>query len=465
MQPLILETMPVRTIQGVVRARTLLTIRWIAIAGQAISLAVVTQILKFDLPLLDCVAILLAAVLANLIVIFTKSPRAWLSAREAGVQLIFDVFQLGALLFLTGGLQNPFALLILAPVIVAATLLSLRATALMALGVMGVAIFLSRAHRPLPWPDAGFQLPELYVLGLLVALLLAAVFFATYGFRVAQEARAMAAALAAAQMELSREQKAAALGALAAAAAHELGSPLGTIAVVAREMAHDVPKGGALAEDLDLIQSEIRRCRDILAELSREPDHETAGVDPFDKPLLSALLREIAEPYIEPDIDLIITPIARDATPEPLIRRRAELMRGIGLIVQNAFQFAQTRVTLTLVWDQRDVTLTVQDDGPGYPAPILARLGDPYVSGRGADKAGHMGLGTFIAQTLLVHTGARVSFDNASAGASAGPDGAPGGGAGAGVGAGVGVGGAKVSLAWKRSRLESEDTVEFGYAA
>lgn len=252
----------------------------------------------------------------------------------------------------------------------------------------------------------------------------------------------MAAALAAAQIELSREQKAAALGALAAAAAHELGSPLGTIAVVATEMAHDVPKGGALAEDLSLIQSEIRRCRDILAELSREPDdHQGGEIDPFDKPLLTALLREIAEPYVEPDIDLFVTPVPHDDAPEPFVRRRAELMRGIGLIIQNAFQFASNQVNLTLVWDQREVILTITDDGPGYPPHVLARLGDPYVSGRGADKADHMGLGTFIAQTLLVHTGARITFANAA------------------------TGGAQVTLAWKRSRLESEDVVEFGYAA
>jgi two-component system sensor histidine kinase RegB len=417
-----------RQAPGSVRVRTLLYIRWFAIVGQAVALLVVHEFLDLKLPLADCLALLVASILVNLYLLLTRSSSAWLPEHEAAFSLGYDAVQLSALLFLTGGLQNPFSLLVLAPVTVSATILSLRSTILLALFVALAISVLALFHEPLPWTRPGFALPSLYLWGLWSALTFATGFIAIYVSRVAAEARSMEAALTETRIALAREQRLSALGSLAAAVAHELGSPLGTIAVVARELELDVPPDSPLRPDIELLASETMRCRDILAQLSQAREDEDAG-SPFQTPPLSALVEEVIGQH---DAALVPVELVRQpegGTAEPKVARQPEMLHGLANLIQNAVQFARTRVVVTIAWSSREVSITVEDDGPGFSAAVLARLGEPYISSR-TGSAGHMGLGVFIAQTLLSRIGARIAFGNA------------------------GDGGARVVIGWRRSDIE-----------
>jgi two-component system sensor histidine kinase RegB len=418
-----------RQAPGSVRVRTLLNIRWFAIVGQAVALLVVHEFLDLKLPLANCLALLVASMLVNLYLLMTRSVSAWLPEHEAAFSLGYDVVQLSALLYLTGGLQNPFALLVLAPVTVSATILSLRSTIALALFVTMAISILVWFHEPLPWTRPGFVLPPLYVWGLWTSLAFATGFIAIYVSRVANEARAMEAALTETQIALGREQRMAALGSLAAAVAHELGSPLGTITVVARELAHDVPEDSPLRADIDLLVSQTARCRDILAQLSQAREDQDTG-SPFQTPPLTALVQEVIEQQGASVVPIELARQAVGGAAEPSVARQPEMLHGIANLVQNAVQFARTRVVATCAWSARDVSVTVEDDGPGFPAAVLARLGEPYISSR-SGSAGHMGLGVFIAQTLLTRTGARISFGNAR------------------------DGGARVVIRWRRADIEA----------
>lgn len=415
-----------------VRLRTLVAIRWVALAGQAAALLVVYYGLLFPLPLLPTLLCVFTSAAFNLWVQRGRG-RMWLGDRDAALTLAYDLVQLGGLLYLTGGLNNPFSVLILAPVTVSATLLSRRSTLWLTALAVGIVSLLAVVHEPLPWPDPNFRIEPIYVFAAWVALVLAAVFIAAYVWSVAEEARRMSDALAATQMVLDREHRLSALGTLAAAAAHELGTPLGTIAVAAKELSHDAPKGSALAEDAALILSQSERCRDILARLARRPD--MAGPDDsFMHRPLSLIVAAAAEPHraAAPAVALEIRNFG-DPGSEPRLEDRPALLHGLGNLIQNALQFATQRVSVDVVWDSKEVALTIRDDGPGFPPEILDQLGDPYLSLREEEAEGkvHMGLGVFIAETLLQRTGAGLRFTNPSGG------------------------GAEVAIRWKRATLEA----------
>lgn len=401
-----------------VAARTLAAIRWVALAGQVVTLLVVHVGLGFPLPLALALAIVAASAVLNLTLIRRRPGRDRLNEREAAFYLGFDILQLAALLFVTGGLGNPFALLLLAPVTVSATILTRRSTINLCLAALLCASVLAFAHLPLPWAAQDFRLPAIYTAGLWAALVVALVFNAAYAWWVAEEARRISAALSATQAALARQQRLAAVGALAAAAAHELGSPLSTIAVVARELVRDLPPDSDVAEDARLLLSESQRCRDILASLARrsEPDtHSSFAEVPFD-----TLVEQAAEPHQRDGIAVIIEAYGPDGAPisarPPTVRPTPELLHGLGSIVQNAVQFATATVEVTVSWDDTGaLSVEVEDDGPGFAASVLSRLGEPYVSTR-TGRDGHMGLGVFIARTLLERTGAEVGFANRSDG-------------------------------------------------
>ncbi|MFD2261648.1 ActS/PrrB/RegB family redox-sensitive histidine kinase [Lacibacterium aquatile] len=415
--------------RGAVRVRTLLYLRWVAIVGQGLSLYVTEVLLKASLPLLECLSVIAAAGLMNLHLLLSRSRQDWLGRRTAATHLAFDILQVSALLHLTGGLTNPFAVIIIVPVTISATILPLRSTAILGALAIGSITALAFWHRPIPWPTPdGFELPRLYQGGLWVAIASATVFIGAYAWRVAAEARTMAAALSATKMALAREQQLSAVGGLAAAAAHELGSPLSTIAVVAKELSREVELDDPLRADIDLLVSEAARCRDILARLSEAPHDDQSG-NVLDRPAVSALITELAS-----EADLLPVPVSiviEDDCEgsEPQLARTPELVHGIGNFIQNAAQFASGGVKLRLYWDREEVALAIDDDGPGFPPWMLAQLGEPYVSTRAGD-GGHMGLGVFIATTLLSHSGGRVQFFNRE------------------------EGGARVLITWERSRIE-----------
>lgn len=415
---------------GRVTLRTLILIRWIAIVGQVAAIAVVDLVLGFALPLGPLLAAVGASVLLNAVAMAQRSGRVRLADRDAALYLGYDTLQLTLLLYLTGGLVNPFSILLLAPMTVGAAILS-RYSVVLLTGLNLVCLtVLALWHFPLPWPEPTPVFAPLYAFGLWMALSVSSAFISAYVFRVAEEARRFADALAASQVALAREQRLGALGALAAAAAHELGSPLGTIAVVAKELARELPPDSPHTEDVALLQSQVMRCREILAELARRP--EADGGDPFERLPLTALIGEAAAGHRAGTVDFVVERTAEAAVEEPVVRRSPEIIHGLGNYIQNAHQFAERRVTVAASWDERWVTVAVMDDGPGFPPHLLGRIGEPYFSAR-SDRSGHMGLGVFIAQTLLEKTGALVAYSNNRSG------------------------GARVVVRWDRATLEPRD--------
>jgi two-component system sensor histidine kinase RegB len=417
---------------GPINLRTLILIRWIAIAGQASTILIVHYGLGFGLPLVPALGVVASSALLNLVLIVLRQWAARLGARDAALYLGYDVLQLALLLYLTGGLQNPFSILILAPVTVAATILSRRAVIALSLLAVAAISVLALRHMPLPWRDEPLVFPPELVLGIWIALVLATVFIGAYTWSIAQGARRLRDAMAATQLALAREQRVSAVGALAAAAAHELGSPLATIAVVAKELVRELPGGSPHAEDAALLLSQSERCRRILAELAQQPEED--GGSPYTRLPISALVETAAAPHRHQGIRLILATAGAAAEDEPLVRRSPEIMHGLNNLIQNAVQFAAREVSITTFWDAKSVMVEIDDDGPGFPLHLLGRLGEPYLSTR-AGVTDHMGLGIFIAQSLLERSGARLAFDN------------------------LAEGGAHIAISWNRANLETVDRV------
>ncbi|MEM1193512.1 MAG: ActS/PrrB/RegB family redox-sensitive histidine kinase [Pseudomonadota bacterium] len=414
-------------LRGPIRLRTLTTLRWLAVVGQTAAILTVHFGFGFEVPLGLCLTIIAASAWLNIFTILRFSPQRFLSDRESGLYIAFDIGQLCALLFCTGGLQNPFSVLILAPVTIAASVLPLRPAGIVGvLALIGLGI-LAVFHMPLPWTVYGaFSIPKIYVIGVWTALSFSVVFFAIYAHRIAVEAARMRSALTATQMVLSREERLSALGGLAAAAAHELGTPLATIQVTAQEMAEDLDgpptalDPEALREDSRLLISQARRCRDILGRLSSRGDEGDAM---HDRIRLDHALKEAAGPFLEalgegPTIDIIVSAAdeAGAHREPPDLLRRPEIIYGLRNIIENAVGFAISHVQVSGTHKDGLITVTVDDDGPGFSADILARLGEPYINPKAAPlrtrKHTGLGLGFFIAKTLLEHTGGTVVFGN-----------------------------------------------------
>lgn len=402
-----------------VRLMTLVVLRWLAIGGQVIAVFTVQTVLGFPMPIRYCIPIIAASVILNVVVSLRSPTTSRLTARSTAAYLAFDLIQLALLLAVSGGLENPFAVLLVAPVAIAAATLPTRWT----LGLVALALVASTVigfeHLPLPWDPADpFRLRVKYVWGIWSALVLAIGFIAVYAHRIASETRHMAEALAATQGILTREHRLAALGGLAAAAAHELGTPLGTIVVVAKELQREISEDSPLAEDIDLIVSQAQRCREILGRLSRRPEEGDAHA--ARTPLL-ALLEEISAPHRDFGIEIAID-LPKKGAAELMVERQPELLHGLGNIVENAVDFARSRVLLQASYDEREFVLAVIDDGPGFAQAIIDRLGDPYVTTRPSDTnlrangdddiPQGMGLGFFIAKTLLERIGGVIRFEN-----------------------------------------------------
>ncbi|MEJ0022350.1 MAG: ActS/PrrB/RegB family redox-sensitive histidine kinase [Alphaproteobacteria bacterium] len=402
------------TAQGRVRLRTLVLVRWLAIAGQTAAVLLVQFGLKFELPLGAALGIIAASAWLNLILMFAFPTQRLLREWEAALQLAFDLIQLAVLVGLTGGIANPFLMLLVAPVAVSGVLRSTTTIALTALAFICVGV-LALWYAPLPWATGEtLVLPPLYRAGLATAVLIGLGFTSVYAWRIANEEERLNAALDAVQTVLAREQKLSALGGLAAAAAHELGTPLATIHLVAKEMGREIKPDSLLHEDVQLLISQSERCREILRQLSSRGDRGDAV---HERLPLSALLEEAAEAHManaNVEVALTTEPMpGAENVPPPDIRRLPEIIHGVHNLIENAVSFAATRVDVIGRWNGALVDIIVRDDGPGFPPALLNRLGEPYVSARGPDsRGGGLGLGYFIAKTLLERTGARVEHRN-----------------------------------------------------
>ena len=423
--------------RGRLRVRTLVALRWLVVLGEVLLLAVAALGLGFHAHYALCFAVVGASAWLNLLTGVASPGQRVFGDVEAAAQLGLDIAQVAALVFLTGGASNPFMLMMIAPVTLAAATLPLRQVlalgGLASLAAVGLALF------SLPLPQAAGVIaaaPDNYRYAAAVATIAGIALTAGYVRQAAVESARMALALDVTQAVLSREQRLSALGALAAAAAHELGTPLATIAIVAKEMAREAPNA-SVKEDAELLMTQTTRCREILRRLTDAPD---AASDQLHERLsLRQLVQEVIEPHAGIKgvrVEAIVTGAAGVKTPD--IRRLPEITHAFTSFVENACDFAASEVLVSARCDADWVSVEVRDDGPGFAPDILAKLGEPYVTTRpGAEgsRTGHigMGLGFFIAKTLLERTGTVVNFQNSR------------------------PRGAVVSARWPRSRIEVGD--------
>ncbi len=391
-----------------VRVRTLILLRWLAIVGQLSAVLFVRFGLGVEFPLLAAIAAIGVSVAINIILHAKRRLQDLASEGEAALQLAYDVVQLAMLLALTGGLQNPFVFLFVAPVAVSATILRPTVTAMLATLTFLCVGAISVWRLPLPWPTGvAFEMPQLYELGIAAAVLVGLAFTSVYAWRVAAEEERLNIALAAVQAVLAREQTLSALGGLAAAAAHELGTPLATIHLAAKEMARELKADDPRAEDLQLLVAQSERCRAILAQLSARREQGDVMIA---RAPIRALLEEIATPHLGLGADIAILTQGAGALE---VRRMPEIVHALGGIVENAVGFARTRVEFEAKWDADSIEIVVRDDGPGFAPGVLSRLGEPYLTERDEEgAAGGLGLGFFIAKTLLERTGAKLDVRN-----------------------------------------------------
>jgi two-component system, sensor histidine kinase RegB len=427
-----------------VRLDTILRLRWLAVLGQLAAIFVVRQGLEFDVEVLPCVTIIGLSALLNLTLQIAFNPMRRLEPVYAAALLALNIVELAGLLFFTGGLQNPFSFLFLVPVLISATALPVRLT--IGLGALAVACasVLVFFHFPLPWDsDDPLILPPIYLFGVWLSIVLAIGVTSLYAFQVTEEARKLSDALAATELVLAREQHLTQLDGLAAAAAHELGTPLSTIFLISRELERS-SQNSQIAGDIKTLREQAQRCRDILAKITQL----SASGAPFDRMPLSTLIEEIVAPHRDFGVTIKVR-IAVAGSREPVGTRNPAILYGIGNILENAVDFARSTVEVNAWWNNETIEIVISDDGPGFAPDIIKRIGEPYLSRRRSpeetqsDHRG-LGLGVFIARTLLERTGANVSFTNRIF-----PD-----------------HGAVVQIAWPRARFEAtEIPAEPGLAA
>jgi two-component system, sensor histidine kinase RegB len=392
-----------------IRLDTILRLRWLAVLGQLTTIFVVEQGLEFDLPLIPCLSVIAFSIAVNVGLQIAFNPMLRLEPKHAAWLLALMIAELAALLFLTGGIQNPFSILVLAPTLIAATSLPPRLTLALAAFAAATATVLAFWHLPIPWSSEDpLILPVTYRFANWLSTIVAIGVTSLYAFQAAEQARKLSDALAAAELVLTREQHLVQLDGLAAAAAHELGTPLSTITLIVRELEKTLDPKTPIAADIRTLREQTQRCRDILAKLTQL---SPAGA-PFDQMRLSALVEEAVAPHRDFGIAIKIR-LAAPGRDEPVTLRNPAVLYGLGNILENAVDFARETVEVDGWWDSRQVEIIIADDGPGIAPDMLRKIGEPYLSRRPADSgSGGLGLGIFIARTLLERSGAKVSFRN-----------------------------------------------------
>jgi two-component system sensor histidine kinase RegB len=389
--------------------RTLVILRWIAIIGQYLTISIVYFVLKFELPFFYCSTIILIGILTNFYLQF-QFKKNQLNNFTSTFFLFYDLIQLSLLLYLTGGVTNPFTILLIVPAIVSSTFLTLRSTINLSFITIIILILLTINHLPLPHSgELHFHVPDIYLYAVPIAIIIGLTFLTYFGVRFGIESRKRTEALNKLELILAKEHELESIGLQAAAAAHSLGTPLSTITVIARELEKEIGNNPKYSKDIDLLLSETKRCSDILKDLSRDQLEEDSFLSDIKiEELLSAIVRSFTE-ISEKKISLVV----EQNKLNPQIERTLEITYGLRNFIGNAVKYSNSSVDVILESNNKITEVKVCDDGPGFSEDILNVLGEPYIRSKNkiiSSKSG-LGLGTFIGKTLLERMKANVSFD------------------------------------------------------
>ena len=390
--------------------KTLVILRWIALAGQLFAIHLVYNYLNLAFPLVACHIIIFFGILTNFFLQF-KIKTNQLNDTYSSLFLLYDLFQLSALLYLTGGISNPFSFLLIVPAIVSSTFLSMGTTIILGFTTTCLLIFLTIFSFSLPGiSESVFTFPVFYKLGLLISILIGLTFLSYFGIRFSGETKKRSEALNKLQQVIAKEYELESLGGQAAAAAHSLGTPLATITVVAKELRKEISKDSKYSKDLDLLISQTKRCGDILKQISQKEIVEDQFMNAIKfEDLLVELLRSFKESS-KKSLKLNSTKDANKIN----IKRSPEIIYGLRNFIGNAVKFSKKDVKIILESNDNYISITINDDGPGYPDDIIKLVGEPYIKSKSKkvnSKAG-LGLGTFLGKTLLERQGARLNFSN-----------------------------------------------------
>ena len=390
--------------------KTLVVLRWIALIGQLIAITLVYFILKLDFPIHATLFAISLGISTNLFLQFYIKATQ-LKDFYSGLFLIYDLFQLGILLYLTGGITNPFSLLLIIPAIVSSTFLSMGTTIILGLITILLLVTLTFNHLPLPGIEQfGLSFPNYYLLGILISIIIGLIFLSYFGIRFSGETKKRSEAFNKLQVLLSKEYELESLGGQAAAAAHSLGTPLATISVVVKELKNEIGDDPKYSKDIELLISQTKRCSEILKMISEKKiiDDKFLSSTTFE-----ALMEEIIKSFSESSSKSIELDCEKDLN-KAVIQRNPELVYGLRNFIGNAVKFSKKRVLITISSNKENVVVRINDDGDGFPDDVLNLLGEPYIKSKISTNQSGLGLGTFLGKTLLNRKSGRVTFDNYS---------------------------------------------------
>ena len=387
---------------------TLTILRYIAIFGQFIAVNLVFFYFDLQFPLKESYIIILVGLITNLFLQLRVKVNQ-LKDSYASLFLLYDLFQLSSLLYLTGGIFNPFSILIIIPTIVSSTFLSMGTTIILGVITSFLLFILSFIYLPLPGLEKNFfEVPTYYKHGILIAILIGLIFLSYFGIRFAGETKKRSEALRKLQEVISKEYELESLGGQAAAAAHSLGTPLATISVVAKELKKELGDDKEVSKDIDLLISQTKRCSEILKQISKKQIKDDIFLSSIK---FEDLLEEIISSFKETsskDIDLLI----ENDNNKIAIQRTPEIIYGLRNFIGNAVKFSKSRVKINLNSDKKTIEIKINDDGPGIPEDVIQKMGEPYIKSKSKELSSNsgLGLGTFLGKTLLERQGAKLIF-------------------------------------------------------
>ncbi len=394
--------------------KTVVILRWIALIGQLITIYIVHFFVGFELPLIYCSLTIFFGGITNIFIQFNFKKNQ-LSNIESTILLFYDVIQLSVLIYLTGGVTNPFIIFLIVPAIISSTLLNLASTFFLSIITILSLLLLTFNYFPLPSDgNIHFHVPDYYIYSIPSALTIVLIFLNYFGFRFGYEARKRGNALNRLELVLAKEQQLDLIGHQAAAAAHSLGTPLSTITVIAKELKKEVGKNKEFIQDIDILLAQAKKCGDILKKISQNKivdDEYVANITMQD------LLYEITRSFEEISDKKINLNVSKSVKKIP-IKRSPEITYGIRNFVGNAVKFSKKNIDIDLVSNDIQTSIQISDDGPGFPDDIFKIIGEPYISTKSKklkSKSG-LGLGTFIGKTLLERKKAIIEFSKSTRG-------------------------------------------------